>query len=202
MSTADLPLEGAGGAAGRARLVADDPATAKELKQMMKDWRTGRATRSVGEALSDGYIAVFGFVLVGAMIANVVIQAQGVVSQCNAQACLSARGLLPWAAFAVSVAAALVLSRLFGPVLASAAEGFWLLDAPVRRSRLLAPRLIGITIAGLVGGALIGGLIAALTGSPLPEIIVWAAGTGLASAAAISFAAAEQGVERWAMCSG
>ncbi|SDS90363.1 DUF6297 family protein [Microlunatus soli] len=201
MSAADFPVTPTGGTenAGpsrRAPLTADHPATAKELKDMIRDWRTGRATRSLGEAISDGYIAVFGFLLVGGMIANVVVQAQSVVSQCDQDACLSARGLLPWAAFAVSVAAALVLSRLFGPVLASAAEGFWLLDAPVRRARLLAPRLIGITVAGLVAGAGIGALVSALTGSPALEIGVWAAATGLAAAAAISFAAAEQGVER------
>lgn len=201
MSTADIPVTPTGGTENavpshRAPLIADHPATGKELKDMIRDWRTGRATRSLGEAISDGYIAVFGFLLVGGMIANVVVQAQSVVSQCDQNACLSARGLLPWAAFAVSVAAALVLSRLFGPVLASAAEGFWLLDAPVRRAPLLAPRLIGITVAGLVAGAGVGALVAALTGSPVLEIGVWAAATGLAAAAAISFAAAEQGVER------
>jgi hypothetical protein len=194
MSTADIPA--GTGPVERAPLTADTPASAKELKDMIRDWRTGRATRSLGEAISDGYIAVFGFLLVGGMVANVVVQAQGVVSQCNQIACLSARGLLPWAAFTVSVAAALVLSRLFGPVLASAAEGFWLLDAPVRRSRLLAPRLFGITVAGLVIAAGIGALIAALTGSPAQEIAIWAAATGVAAAAAISFAAAEQGVDR------
>ncbi|MBO0812852.1 MAG: ABC transporter permease [Microlunatus sp.] len=193
MSTADLPLSEGG---QRARLIADDPATAKELKLMIKDWRTGRATRSLGQALSDGYIAVFGFLLVGAMIVNVIIQAQGVVSECSTQACLSARELLPWATFALCVAAALVLSRLFGPVLASAAEGFWLLDAPVQRNRLLWPRLVGITSAGLVIGTAAGALISALTGSHLNEIVIWGLGTGLASAAAISFAAAEQGAER------
>lgn len=201
MSTADVPVEPTIGAdapapSDRAPLIGDQPSTGKELKDMIRDWRTGRATRSLGEAISDGYIAVFGSLLVGGMIANVVVQAQGVVSQCDQNACLSARGLLPWAAFAVSVAAALVLSRLFGPVLASAAEGFWLLDAPVRRAPLLAPRLVGITIAGLVAGAGIGALVAALTGSPVVEIGIWAAATGLAAAAAISFAAAEQGVDR------
>jgi hypothetical protein len=193
MSTADFPVSDTG---QRAPLIAEDPATAKELKLMIKDWRTGRATRSLGQALSDGYIAVFGFLLVGAMIVNVVVQAQGVVSECSSQACTSARELLPWATFALCVAAALVLSRLFGPVLASAAEGFWLLDAPVQRNRLLWPRLVGITIAGLVIGMLAGGLISALTGSPLAEIIVWGIGTGLASSASIAFAAAEQGAER------
>ncbi|QDP98354.1 ABC transporter permease [Microlunatus elymi] len=201
MSTADVPYDAstpqsAGEHPQRAGLVADQPATAKELKAMIKDWRTGRATRSLGEAISDGYIAVFGFALVGAMIANVVVQAQGTVSQCSSAACGSARGLLPWAAFAITVAAALVLSRLFGPVLASAAEGFWLLDAPVQRSRILAPRLIGMMVAGLVFGGAIGALIAALTGTPGMEILAWGVGTGLAAAAAISFAAAEQGAER------
>jgi hypothetical protein len=193
VTTADVPFAEHG---QRAPLIADDPATAKELKLMIKDWRTGRATRSLGQALSDGYIAVFGFLLVGAMVANVIVQAQGVVSQCNSQACLSARTLLPWATFALCVSAALVLSRLFGPVLASAAEGFWLLDAPVQRKRLLTPRLLGITAAGLGIGMLAGGLIAALTGSPFDEIVIWGVGTGLAAAASISFAAAEQGAER------
>ncbi|HEY9294171.1 MAG TPA: DUF6297 family protein [Microlunatus sp.] len=208
MTTADVPYPDAQTprrsgepAAGvhRARLVADQPASAKELKEMIKDWRTGRATRSLAEAISDGYIAVFGFLLVGAMVANVVVQAQGTVSQCNAQACLSARSLLPWAAFSITVAAALVLSRLFGPVLASAAEGFWLLDAPVQRSRLLAPRLVGMTVAALVIGGAVGALVAALTGTPGLEIVAWSVGTGLAAAAAISFAAAEQGAERHAL---
>lgn len=172
------------------------PARPRDLKLLIKDWRTGRATKKLGDAISDGYVKVFGFLLIGAMIVNVVVQAQGAVSHCTGSTCLSARSLLPWAAFALSVAGALVVSRLFGPVLASAAEGFWLLDAPVRRARLLAPRLIGITIVGFVVGLGIGGLVSALTGSPLKEITVWGAGTGLATAAAISFAAAEQGVDR------
>ena len=61
---------------------------------------------------------------------NVVIRAQRVVSECSSESCLSARTVLPWAALALSVALALAVSRLFGPVLASAAEGFWLLDTP------------------------------------------------------------------------
>jgi hypothetical protein len=203
MSTADVPYDSTDPGLGvpatggvRASLRADDPSSARELKDMMRDWRTGRATRSLGEALSDGYVAVFGFLLVGAMIANVVVQAQGVVSQCTAEECLSARTLLPWATFAVSVAAALVLSRLFGPVLGSAAEGFWLLDAPLPRSGFLRPRLIGITGAGLVIGAAVGALVSALTGSPPVEIVVWGVATGVGASAAISFAAAEQGVDR------
>ena len=83
---------------------------------------------------------------------NVVIRAQRVVSECSSESCLSARTVLPWAALALSVALALAVSRLFGPVLASAAEGFWLLDTPVRRARLLGPRLVAALVAALVVG--------------------------------------------------
>ena len=65
------------------------------------------------------------------MVVNVVLRAQRNVAACDAASCLSARAVLPWAAFAAAVALALAASRLFGPVLASAAEGFWLLDAPI-----------------------------------------------------------------------
>ena len=60
---------------------------------------------------------------------------------------------------------ALAASHLFGPVLASAAEGFWLLDAPISRTKLLGPRLVGAVVAAGVGGAAIGALVSALTGS-------------------------------------
>ena len=49
--------------------------------------------------------------------------------------------------FAAAVAIALATSRLFGPVLASAAEGFWLLDAPISRAKLLRSRLVGAVLA-------------------------------------------------------
>ena len=81
-------------------------------------------------------------------------------------------------------------------MLASAAEGFWLLDAPISRARLLRGRLVAALVIALVGGAVMGGLVSALTGSALEEIIVWAAATGLSAAAAVGFAAAQQGAER------
>jgi hypothetical protein len=81
-------------------------------------------------------------------------------------------------------------------VLASAAEGFWLLDAPISRTKLLGARLVGAILAAAVGGAAIGALISALTGSAALEVAVWAAATGLSAAAAVAFAAAQQGVER------
>ncbi len=113
------------------------PASPRELKGLIKDWRQGRATRNLMEAFTDAYVVVIGALMVGAMVVNVVLRAQRNVAACDAVSCLSARALLPWAAFAAAVAVALAASRLFGPVLASAAEGFWLLDAPISRAKLL-----------------------------------------------------------------
>ena len=105
--------------------------------------------------------------MIGAMVVNVILKAQRTVAQCTSASCLSARTVLPWAAFAAAVAVALAVSRLFGPVLASAAEGFWLLDAPISRAKLLSSRLVAAVLAAFLGGAVVGALISALTGSGL-----------------------------------
>ena len=141
------------------------PASPRELKELIRDWRKGRATRNLMEAFNDAYVVVIGALMVGAMVVNVVLRAQRTVAACDAASCLSARTVLPWAAFAAAVAVALAASRLFGPVLASAAEGFWLLDAPISRAKLLGPRLVGAVVAAGMGGAAIGALVSALTGS-------------------------------------
>jgi len=172
------------------------PASPRELKRLIKDWRSGRATRNVLQAMSDAYVAVFGAAMIGAMVVNVILKAQRTIAQCTSVSCLSARAVLPWAAFAATVAMALAASRLFGPVLASAAEGFWLLDAPISRAKLLRSRLVGAVLAAFLGGAVVGALISALTGSGLIEVLVWAGATALSAAASVAFAAAQQGVER------
>lgn len=172
------------------------PASPRELKELIRHWRQGRATRNLMEAFTDAYVVVIGAVMVGAMVVNVVLKAQRNVSACDTASCLGARALLPWAAFAAAVAVALTASRLFGPVLASAAEGFWLLDAPISRAKLLGARLVGAVVAAGVGGAVTGALVSALTGSALVEVLAWAGATGLSAAAAVAFAAAQQGVER------
>jgi Family of unknown function (DUF6297) len=172
------------------------PASPRELKRLIKDWRSGRATRNVLQAMGDAYVAVFGAVMIGAMVVNVILKAQRTIAQCTSVSCLSARAVLPWAAFAATVAIALAVSRLFGPVLASAAEGFWLLDAPISRAKLLSSRLVAAVLAAFLGGAVVGALISALTGSGLIEVLVWAGATALSAAASVAFAAAQQGVER------
>jgi Family of unknown function (DUF6297) len=175
------------------------PASPRELKQLIKDWRAGRATRNVLQAMSDAYVAVFGAVMIGAMVVNVVLKAQRTIAQCSSASCLSARAILPWAAFAATVAIALATSRLFGPVLASAAEGFWLLDAPISRAKLLRSRLVGAVLAAFLGGGVVGALVSALTGSGMVEVLVWSGATALSAAASVAFAAAQQGVERHAL---
>jgi hypothetical protein len=172
------------------------PASPRELKGLIKDWRAGRATRNVMQAMGDAYVAVFGAVMIGAMVVNVILKAQRTIAQCTSASCLSARTLLPWAAFAAAIAIALAASRLFGPVLASAAEGFWLLDAPISRAQLLRSRLVGGVLAAFLGGAVVGGLVSALTGSGAVEVGVWAGATALSAAASVAFAAAQQGIER------
>ena len=172
------------------------PASPRELKGLIKDWRAGRATRNVMQAMGDAYVAVFGAVMIGAMVVNVILKAQRTIAQCTSASCLSARTLLPWAAFAATIAIALAASRLFGPVLASAAEGFWLLDAPISRAQLLRSRLVGGVLAAFLGGAVVGGLVSALTGSGAVEVAVWAGATALSAAASVAFAAAQQGIER------
>jgi Family of unknown function (DUF6297) len=172
------------------------PATPRELKGMIRDWRRGRATKNLGEAIQDAYVVVIGALMIGAMTINVILNAQRVVASCSSVSCLSARTVLPWAAFAGAVAVALSGSRLFGPVLASAAEGFWLLDAPISRAKLLGLRLIGAVLAAFTGGAVLGALVSALTGSSSAEVLIWSAATALSAAAAVAFAAAQQGVDR------
>ena len=172
------------------------PATPRELKRLIKDWRSGRATRNVVQAMGDAYVAVFAAVMIGAMVVNVILKAQRTIAQCTSVTCLSARAILPWAAFATTIAVALAASRLFGPVLASAAEGFWLLEAPISRAKLLRSRLVAAVVAAFLGGAVIGTLISALTGSRPIEVLVWAAATALSAAASVAFAAAQQGIER------
>jgi hypothetical protein len=51
-------------------------------------------------------------------------------------------------------------------------------------------------VPAFVGGAVIGALISALTGSGVTEVLIWAAATGLSGAAAVAFAAAQQGADR------
>ena len=135
-----------------------EPVDERDLHDTMKQWRHGRATRSIMDAIQDAYVAIFSVVMIGAMITNLVLNAQSTMASCSAASCISARTLVPWATWLAVVGLALAAARLFGPVLVSAAEGFWLMDAPIERSRLLSGRLRLATIAAGVLAVVFGAL--------------------------------------------
>lgn len=168
----------------------------RDLHDQIQDWRHGRATRSIWDAVQDAYVAIFSVLMIGAMLTNLVLKAQSTMASCTAVSCLSARTLVPWATWFAVLGLALAVGRLFGPVLVSAAEGFWLMDAPIERSRLLSGRLRLALIAGGLVGALLGALTAALSGSSPMEIGLWTLADGVGAAAVLAFAAAEQTRER------
>ncbi|MDN6514271.1 MAG: ABC transporter permease, partial [Acidipropionibacterium jensenii] len=72
----------------------------KQLQLLMGDWRKGRTTRNIWQALSDAYVMIFSLLVIVAMLVSLIIQAQGQASTCSAAGCRTARELLPWAALA------------------------------------------------------------------------------------------------------
>ncbi|MVA75520.1 ABC transporter permease [Auraticoccus sp. F435] len=176
------------------RIAFDDcvPADERELLRLMRDWRRGRATRKLTEVVSDAYVMVFGVLMVTAMAVNVVLQVQTNVSACTTVACTSARSYLPWVTGALSAALALSMARLFGPVLASSAEGSWLMSTPIRRSRLLRPRLVAALVVALLAGALLAVLATLLSGAGADEVTAWTVATGLLATGMTAFAATQQ----------
>ena len=61
----------------------------RELRLLISDWRKGRATRTLGEVLSDGYVAVLAALMFGAMLVTVLVDAQS-----QSAACTSSHGTL------------------------------------------------------------------------------------------------------------
>lgn len=176
--------------------VPTEKVSAREINLLVKDWRRGRATKTLWEAIQDAYVVVLAVAISVSLIVSMLVTAQANASTCTAGGCISARTLLPYAVLAASLALAAAAARLFGPVLASAAEGFWMLDAPINRSGLLRNRLVAAVALGGAGGAALGALITATTGANGTLIGWWSLAVGLGCAAVVAFAAAEQGAER------
>lgn len=168
----------------------------RELRLLISDWRRGRATRTLGQVLSDGYVVVLAVVVFGAMLVTVLVDAQSQSAACASASCTTARTLLPWSMLATVGALAASASRLFGPVVASAAEGFWLFEAPLDRRRLLARRTLTAIAGSLLGGAALGALVATLIGTGGAQILGWAAASGTAAGAVVAASAVEQGLQR------
>ncbi|MCL1906350.1 MAG: DUF6297 family protein [Propionibacteriaceae bacterium] len=169
--------------------VETEPVSERELKNLLRDWRRGRATKTLRQVLADGYVAVFATVMIVAMLGAGVMRAQ--VNAAASEAGVG-RTLLPWVVMCAAFALATMASRIFGPVVASAAEGFWLMDAPIRRGRLLWKRLVGVIGAAAGIAAALGGLMAALTGYQLDDIWRWAVAMGVGAAGLTALAAGEQ----------
>lgn len=168
----------------------------KDLHDQIKLWRHGRATRTLWQVISDGYVAVFSVVVLGAMLGSVLVDAQSGGSACTTDECSLARLMMPTAMVLASFTLTLAVARLFGPILASAAEGFWLMDAPLRRRKLLRGRLVlPVLIAGVVA-AVFTAVVAVLSGMDVISILLWTASASLGSSALMALAGAEQGIER------
>lgn len=80
----------------------------------MGDWRKGRTTRNIWQAIGDAYVLVFSLVVVLAMVISLIVQAQGQASGCTSTGCQTARGLLPWAALSGVLAFALAAAGCLG----------------------------------------------------------------------------------------
>lgn len=167
-----------------------------DLHELMKLWRHGRATRTIGQVLSDSYVTLFSVLLVGAMVTSTVINAQHGMTGCETEACNASRLLLPTAMAFGSFALALGLSRLFGPILASAAEGSWLMAAPISRRRLLRGRLVLPLVAAFVVPLLLTLLVGAMGGMDWWSVAAWSSAAGFGSSALVALAASEQTRER------
>lgn len=167
-----------------------------DLHEQIKLWRHGRATRTLWQVLQDGYVAIFSVVMLGAMAFSVVQKAQSGAAACTTAGCGAARLLMPATVVFAGFALTLAVARLFGPVLASAAEGFWLMDAPISRRRLLGGRLRLPVILGGVILAVVVALVGALVGMGPASLVVWSLSAGLGAAALMALAAVEQARER------
>ena len=165
----------------------------RSLMLLMRDWRKGRATRSIWDAITNGYNVIFAVLVIGAMLVGGIMEAQNTAAGCTTTGCNTAKSLVPWLLVCAMTLLAISLSKIFGPVVASAAEGSWLLDAPIRRSRILRKRLVGVLALSFFAAGALTLLICVLLGLSLLSAAIWGVAAGLGATAATAFAASQQG---------
>lgn len=173
-----------------------EPVAERDLQRLMRDWRHGRATRSVLQALGDGYVKVITVLVLGAMVVGGLLRTSEVAAVCTTASCQTARTLVPWVYLFGVFSLTLAAAHLFGPVLASAAEGFWLMDAPIRRAQLLGKRLVVPLVLAFAIGAVGGAMVALATGVGWFGVGAWTAAAGLGSVGLMALAAAAQTTEK------
>ena len=166
--------------------------SAREVRAEIRDWRRGRADLRWGEVLSDGYIALFCVVMVGAMGGNVVLTLRRLADDSCTGACTQVRSVLPWLATLAVAVLALGLARLLGPVFSPPAANAWLLSTPVDRGALLRPgwaRTAGLTLVVAVLALL---APAVLGGFSTGEAVVFLVTGGASALACVGIAALSQ----------
>jgi len=168
----------------------------RELRLLIRDWRRGRATQTFWGMLSDAYVKVFSVLVIGAMFAGGIWRAQTTAAGCVTAGCVAAKTLVPWLLIGAISMLALALATLFGPVVASAAEGFWLLEAPLNRAQILKNRLWSMLAWTFLAAFGFATIIALLVGLPWTDALVWGAATGVVAFAMTALAAAAQGADR------
>lgn len=170
-----------------------DTAEVRALRQQVRDWREGRAEKSLYEVLSDAYIALFATVMLGAMGFNVIRQVRvAATAACTTGVCEEARNALPWTIALATVGLTLIVARLFGPLLISPAEGAWLFAAPVDRRSLLRPRLVLAAIFSLLTGMVLGAVDSTIGGFGAAPAAAFVAILAVACLAMAMLAAVDQ----------
>lgn len=169
---------------------------ARALRGQIREWRNGRAEIPLSEALGDAYITMFATIMLGAMGFNVVRQLRvEATGACSTTTCGDARQILPWVFALGIIAVVLLVARLFGPSLASPAEGSWLLASPADRKSLLRPRLLVIAAVSLVGGGVLGAVDTTLGGFGAWTAVTFTVIIAAASVCAVMFASIDQSRE-------
>lgn len=166
--------------------------TAREVRAEIRDWRRGRAELKWGEVLSDGYIAIFCVVMIGAMGGNVVLTLRRLADDTCVGSCTEVRSAMPWLAALAVALLALGLARLLGPVFSPPAANAWLLSTPVDRGALLRPGWGRTSALAVVTAALVLLAPAVLGGFSLTEGAVFLVAGGATALACVGIAALSQ----------
>ena len=172
---------------------ADARAELRDLRGDIRHWRKGRADTKLAEAIGDAYVALFAALLLGSAVVNVVVNIRRASDEaCTATGCLEARTVLPWVVTAGAVVLVLALSRLFGPVFVTPAVDSWLMSAPVARSPLLRPRLLGAAAVAMVVAGVLAAGAATLGGFALPALLAFVASAALVALVVVCLATLSQ----------
>lgn len=165
----------------------------RDLRRQVRVWRRGRADTRLVDALSDAYIAVFATLMLSSMAVSVVVNVRTVATDsCTSLACTDARAALPWLVGVALVTAALATARLFGPLLVSPAVATWLLPAPVSRTALLRPRLLGTAAVTFVVAGVLAAGTATLGGFGPADVASYTWSVGATCVLAVGLAALAQ----------